>query len=491
MAVRFVMLGLGRLAQELLSRLSRDYEITCVDMDPSAPEVLKRLKREDVKLIVGDATSRLVLEKCRIEEAEAVFITYTTEKISREVARVLMEGFKPRRVLAVAVTEETTAQFKEMGFEVENVFMASATGLRNSIERKTKAAHAIGLGKEEILEVEVHPSSRLANKPLGHLKPLNWRLGIIYREGNIIVPKGDTVLRPRDRVVILGEPQVLRNVAEVMTFDYQKFPLDYGYTMIAYLSEDDAESYAEELKYIFSIFPFRKLWAIYPDGARRPAHVDKLADMIGESKIVLKKTSLLPQAALKAAVDDCGQTQGMVAISGGFLESYHSALFDARKKAVVGDIIRIAECPILLCRGTFPYEKSVVPCIAGVEIEHVLESALQISEDLSSQICTLQVKPSEYISTEEESAAFKQATEIINHMGLVYRNRIDTRQLTGNPIKSVTAAIEGFNLLITNASLREGEGLIPYIFKPDVTWNILRKCRQSALVLPSWGGTAL
>lgn len=491
MAVRIVMLGLGRLAQELLSRLSRDYEITVVDLDPKAQDVLKQIKREDVKLVVGDATSRLVLEKCRPDEAEAVIITYTTERISREVARVLTEGFKPRRVLSVAVTEEATEYFKEMGFEVENVFRASATGLRNSIERKSKAAHAIGLGKEEILEVEVHPSSRLANKPLGNLKPLNWRLGIVYREGNIIVPKGDTILRPRDKVIILGDPQVLRNVAEVLTFNYQKFPLDYGYTMIAYLSEDDDEGYVEELKYIFSTFPFRKLWAIYPDKDERPPHVEKLVESISETKIVLKKTSLLPQAALKAAVDDCGKTQGLVAISSGFLESYHSALFDARKKAVVGDIMRTAECPILLCRGTFPYEKTVVPCIAGVEIESVLETALQISEELSSQISTLQVKPSEYISTEDEAAAFKLATEIINHMGLVYRNRIEAIQLTGNPIKSITTAVEGYNLLITNASLREGEGLISYIFKPDVTWNILRKGSQSALILPSWAGTAL
>jgi hypothetical protein len=98
--------------------------------------------------------------------------------------------------------------------EVENIFTLSGASIRNMLEQKMRTAHAIGLGKNEILEVEVYPNSKLANKPIGSLAPIRWRICIIYREENTIIPRENTVLKPKDRVIILGDPVVLKTVIQ-------------------------------------------------------------------------------------------------------------------------------------------------------------------------------------------------------------------------------------------------------------------------------------
>lgn len=482
------MIGLGRLGQEIMSKVSRDFDITCVSMEPDAEGSLKRLKREDVELIVGDATSRLVLEKCRIDEADAVIITITTEKISREVATVLKDHFNPRRVISVAVTGETTDELLEMGFEVDNIFASTATDIRNRIEHKTRAAHAIGIGKDEILEVEVHPQSRLANKPLGFVKPLNWRIGILYREGNIIIPKGDTVMKPRDRVIILGDPQVLRTVSEIMTFNYQKFPLEYGDALIAYLSGRENASFIEELNYVYSTFPFRKAWILRSERASA-GELDSLMEGLTIKDPVVKTTSLSPMGAIKAAVGDTGGTQGMVMVSSEFLDSYYSGFLGVRKKSFIREILAHSRCPVIISKGTVPYKGMVVPCVGDVELDQVIETSLQISEEINNRITAIQVPPSRYISGSKEDSAYKEARSIVASMALVYKSKVDTLEVAGNPIKAVMGALEGHDLLVTSMPGEGGDSLLSSLFRPDVVWGIVRSSVISTLVMPFWEET--
>jgi len=483
-----VIIGLGRLGKEILAKVSRDFDITCVTMEPEAAETLKELKREDAELIEGDATSRLVLEKCRIEDAEAVIITITTEKISREVATVLKDHFKPRRVISVAITGETTNMLLSMGFEVDNIFASTATDIRNRIEHKTKAAHAIGIGKDEILEVEVHPNSRLANKPLGFVKPLNWRIGILYREGNIIIPKGDTVLKPRDRVVILGDPQVLRTVAEILTFNYQKFPLDYGTSLIVFLSSREDKGFIDELNYVYSTFPLKKTWVIRPQRSSQ-ADMEALLASIEIKDAIFKKTSLSPLGALKDAISDCGQSQGLVMISSGFLEHFYSTLFGGISKSFVREALSLASCPLLISRGTVPYQKMAVPCVSGVELDQIVETALQISDEISNTATAMYVAPSPYLSAGEESETYDNAKATVSAMSMAYKSRMEPLELRGNPVKAVLGALEGQDLMITSMKTQEGEYPFQGMFRPDVSWKLIKQCPASTLVLPSWEET--
>lgn len=542
---RFILIGLGRLGQELLSRLSRDFSITCVTVDEQAPETLRRLKREDVELIRGDATSRLVLEKARINDADAVIISTTVEKVNLEVARILKDHFTAKRVISVGITASGVEQLTELGVEVENIFISTALDIRNAIESKTKTPHAIGIGKEEILEVEVHPNSRLANKPLGFLKPLNWRFGIVYRDGNIIVPKGDTVLKPKDKVVVLGEPQVLKSVAEMMMFNYQKFPLEYGETMVVYCSGYETAANIDEINYLFSTFPVSRAYLVFSERASREQFSDLYAG-IAIKDAVVRHSALPPQSALQETFALAAENQGLVVLSGAFLRSAMVSWTASGTQSFFRRLLRRARCPVLISRGTHPYGHVAVPAHVGTDAVKPMETALEISEDLSSDITTLFVKPHIYIASEEESARYELLKKSMSQMALVYKTRVLTHELTGNPIKEVLAELKKrvppppppppppvsakpdaidedrtqapedgavvnaalqnlsllnddapkgapdqppaaggkINLLITTMDTGLRDSLYSYFLNPDPAWRVLVRAELSALVLP-------
>ncbi len=477
---RLVIIGLGRIGQELLKKLPRDFEITCIDLNPDLQERAKKLKGDEIRFISGDATSRLVLEDAGVEDADVVIITTTTEKVNVEVARLLKEHFCTKRVISVGVTQENVEALERLGVEVENIYTASATGIRNRIEQRSRAAHAIGLGKNEILEVEVHPNSRLANKPIGALAPIRWRIGIIYRDGNIIMPRKDRVLKPRDRVIILGDPAVLKTVSEILTFSFQRFPLEYGSTAVACLSGKEDEGFFSELEYLFSVFPLDKIIFIYTrKAAARSGRLKEFIKKDGFKNIEERETVLSPYNAIQSVISEERGEYGLIVLSRDMLVSP-----DFRKRTFLNSLALNAVCPILLATGTFPYRNVVVPCVEGIDVQRVMDTAFEISSSLNNEITALLVEPSSYISTEEEVKAFEEMKKNISDMALVYKSSVKAPVLKGNPVKAVVGVLNDYDLLIVDTGGWKNRRWFSLMLNPDVVWHIVNRSPISTLLIP-------
>lgn len=482
-STRLVVVGLGRIGVELLERLSRDFEITCIALNQDAEEILAGLRRKDVKLIVGDATSRLVLEDAGANDAHAVIITTDIERVNLEACSMLKQHFSPERIISVALTHKGMDTLEEMGVEVVNIFTAGALGIRNMLEQRAKTAHAVGIGKDEILEVEVHPNSRLANKPMGIIDPIKWRVGIIYRDGNVIVPRADTVIRPKDRVIILGDPLVLKTVSEIFTFSFEKFPLEYGSNMMVALTGEEEEMFIEEVKYIFAAFPLEKATVIHPRGGE-PEKYQAMAEKIGAKKLERMETQVSVLNALESALVEYYGEQGLVVVSGAALGGGLPIVSAAGKRAALRRLLRLAKCPVLISRGTFPYKSVAVPCLPTTDVGHVLETAFEISRALSNEITALKVEPSKYIASEKEAAAFEDIKKTISDMSLMYKTKVQTRVLSGNPIRAILRETADFNLLIVDMASFARGGWLTSLLNPDVAWSAVRNSRVSTLVIP-------
>lgn len=485
-----VLVGVGNIGKVLLSKLSREFEITCIDSGPEARTAVEGLRgTEKARLITGDATSRLVLEKAGIDESEAVLITTTDEKINREVVRILHDHFTPRRIIAIGTTQKGGEEMQSLGAEVINLFTASANDLRNLIEHQAKTAHGIGIGKNEILEVEVHPSSRLKNRPLGSIAPIRWNMGIIYRDGNIIVPKPETVLKEKDRVVVLGDPNVLKTVAELLTADFQKFPLEFGTALMVYLFGAEKEDFFQEIQYLYSTFQLQRLLIIYSASAEKliGGH-DAAMEKLGLTSAVKVVSALHPAEAVRNAIEDQSVQAGLVALSKSNLEHGRISLFSQKKKLFVHAMLEASKCPLFLCRGTFPYEKLVVPALENSSLQHQLSKAIELSHTISNELYAALVKPSQYLATADEITKFEEAKKIISNTGLVHRKKIELRLYEGNPVKEIVNGLAGFHLLVLGPSgwkpgWKNINALQSFLF-PDVAWRIMRDAPVSCLVLP-------
>jgi len=485
---KFCIVGLGSIGLQLVRLLSKDIDLVCIDTNPELLQAVRQLRGERLTVVQGDATSRLVLEEAGVASADTVVITTTTEKVNVEVARVLFEHFEIPRVIAVGITQKGIEELEKLDVEVEGIFAVSATGLRNRLEHKAKTVHGIGLGKQEILEVEVHPHSRLANKPLASLNPKSWRVGIVYREGNILIPRGDTVLRAKDRVVILGDPKVLKTISDLLTFRFKHFPLEYGDTLAVWLANGAEDPLLEEIDYLCSVFPLTR--ALFVCSRPSEALSGRLREIGGRNHLegvaVVAAGDRSPPAALRQALREQGLRPGLAVMSQAAALPPPWSLFGRRGgKELLRELSTLLGCPLLLAAGSFPYARVAVPCVETIGLQHAIETTLEMSAAINYSIEALLVGPSRYIGSEEEAEVFETMEKAVSDLALVYRTSIAIRELEGNPVKAVHAALSGCNLMVADiCSWRTGSPLVR-LLQPDTAWEIVRRAPVSTLLIPA------
>ncbi|MBT1073994.1 potassium channel family protein [Geobacter grbiciae] len=484
---RFVIIGLGTVGRPLITMLTRDIPLVCIDQAAEALEAARQICGEAATLIQGDATSRLMLERAQIGEADTIVICTTSEQVNIEVARLLAEHFVVQRVIALGITQKGIAELESYGAEVESIFTVSAIGLRNRLELKTKAVHGIGIGKNEILEVEVHPFSRLVNKPLASLRPQRWRVGIIYREGQIVVPTGDVALRPHDKVIILGDPQAINTIAQMLTFRFEAFPREYGDALYVYLEGTEGDRYFEEVVYILDTFPLHQLLIFHPpEAASRAEQLRMRVEERCSEPPIVETTSLLPSIAMGEIMKRHSTRPALVMLApprpGGVLFSFIS---ERSEKLMMMELSRIAGAPLLLARGTFPYQKVAVPCFDDPGLQQALGTALEISSSVNFEITTLFATLSPYIATDEEMREFEMMKKTVPDLALLFKKNVAINQLDGNPISAFRDALDSYDMTVASIGSWRLENFFRRVFRPDVCWHTVKRAPTTTLLIPS------
>jgi trk system potassium uptake protein TrkA len=71
-------------------------------------------------------------------------------------------------------------------------------------------------GKAELLELQVTTRSKVVGKPLRELKfPSGAIIGAIVHNGNMIIPRGDSVIHTGDTVIVLTLPEAIKNIEKL------------------------------------------------------------------------------------------------------------------------------------------------------------------------------------------------------------------------------------------------------------------------------------
>jgi trk system potassium uptake protein TrkA len=68
----------------------------------------------------------------------------------------------------------------------------------------------------EVLEIDVRPDARLADRPIADLPGARTTAGAIVRDGTLRFPAGDERLRAGDRVIVLTEPDCVTEVEHAL-----------------------------------------------------------------------------------------------------------------------------------------------------------------------------------------------------------------------------------------------------------------------------------
>ncbi|WP_132059480.1 Trk system potassium transporter TrkA [Halorussus amylolyticus] len=187
-----------------------------IERDPDrARELAERLPNSVV--MKNDATDADFLAREHIDEADAVVAALENDEKNLLVS-ILAKQLGVKRTVAIVESTEYVGIFETVGIDVAiNPREVTAEEItRFTRETHTENIALIENDRAEVLEIEVDAESALVGRPIHEAVadlPDGFVVGAITRDGEYVVPRGDTIIEPGDHVVVFVDTEVLDEVS--------------------------------------------------------------------------------------------------------------------------------------------------------------------------------------------------------------------------------------------------------------------------------------
>jgi trk system potassium uptake protein TrkA len=154
----------------------------------------------------SDATDREFLERENIDEVDVVVAALDSDEKSL-LSCLLAKRLGADRSIAVVDNGSYVRLFEEVGIDVAvNPREATAEEItRFTREHRAENVAIIESDRAEVLEIEVGTESVLVGRPIRESManlPGDVVIGAITRNGDLVKPRGDTVIEVDDHVVV-------------------------------------------------------------------------------------------------------------------------------------------------------------------------------------------------------------------------------------------------------------------------------------------------
>lgn len=215
-----IVVGGGKIGMRVASLLLNEgHKISVVEI---RPDVLERLHDEIPAecIVAGDGTDPHVLESIGIKQAQVVAAVTGEDEANLVIAMLARFEFRVPRVIGRVNNPKNAWVFTpEMGVDVA---LNQADILARLILEEMSLGDMMTLlklrrGEYSIIEEKVHPDSVAAGRAVRDLGlPTESTLIAVLRTGQLIVPRGDTVLQPADEVLAIVHHSRLNQLAALL-----------------------------------------------------------------------------------------------------------------------------------------------------------------------------------------------------------------------------------------------------------------------------------
>ncbi|HLD82380.1 MAG TPA: NAD-binding protein [Candidatus Omnitrophota bacterium] len=214
-----LIVGAGKIGYFLAKRLCQGkHTVSIIDRDRVVCEEIA--KELEALVINGDGCEPRILEEAGIERAEVVAAVTGDDEDNLIICQLAKEKFSVHRTVGRVNNPDNERAFSELGIDVP---VDSTKIIAKVIEEEVSFSDFVNLmsfkrGKLAIVRLDLPQDSPVINKQIMDIQlPQDSVLVSIVRGEEVIVPKGDTILKPGDDVIALtligNEPQLLNLLA--------------------------------------------------------------------------------------------------------------------------------------------------------------------------------------------------------------------------------------------------------------------------------------
>ena len=424
----------------------------------------------DTHYINGDATSRMTWKGLHEDQVRTVIVALRDEAVSLETCRVVRDVFSQTvPLLVIHDGPWNHAAFQQLGVDMVQPVDVALQVIRNRLQRNYARAINIGLGMGELLEITILSASHLVDRKFKYLRPARWAVSAIYRNGELIVPTGNTMMKVGDRVVLVGEPKVLENVAAILNKGVPQYPLQYGPEIVVPLHAEHDDVIREASIWLehtraarFQLVPFR----------RRVS--EQLIQQVKEQDHQFRVGR---GVELFSELLNTGTEAGMLVIPGSGLG------LRSRLKRMFHE----ARIPVLVSRNSHPYKKILVS-MNNSEPAHALETAAEVARLMDIPFEAFYVSLPRELRGRESDEALKMRQQIVDDFEAIFQRNIPYRVQEGNPVQESLAMIRAErNALLVTVKKRT---VSTALFNRNVPYRLTSGSILSTLVIPGVGNDA-
>jgi len=203
-----VLMGGGGVGASLVREIQehhKEINIKIIESDPVRAIALSE-EFDNIIILNGDGLDRALLEEANISESET-FVAITDDDEANILGSLLAKQHDVNRVITLVNKDSYSALISSLGVgAIVSPRSITASMIMQHVRRgRIKAVHNLGDGFAELIEVEASETTDVINRPLKEITfPHNVIVGAIVRDGDVIMPRPESMIRAGDHVIILA-----------------------------------------------------------------------------------------------------------------------------------------------------------------------------------------------------------------------------------------------------------------------------------------------
>ena len=226
-ARRVIIVGGGNIGQHLAEAIERNHPqvaIKMIEIDKRRAEAAAQALPRTV-VIHGDALDAEILEEANVKSTETIVAVSNDDEVNI-LASLLAKRFGCQRSITLINKPTYSPLMGNLGIDavVSPRAITVSTILQHVRRGRVRSVHTLSDGFGEILEVEALETSSLVGPPLKEAKlPDGVIVGAIVRDKEVLIPRGDTVVRTGDRVVLFATAAAVKKVEKMFAVRLEFF----------------------------------------------------------------------------------------------------------------------------------------------------------------------------------------------------------------------------------------------------------------------------
>jgi len=226
-ARRLLIFGGGNIGLFLAQQLEREYPWVNAKIieksETRARQIASQLTKTTV--LCGDVRDQELLIEANVTAAETI-VAVTDDDETNILGSLLAKRMGSQRTVTLINKALYEPLLNNLGIDVVvNPRSITVSQILQQVRKgRIHSVHSLREGFGELIEAEALATSPLVGAPLRDVKmPNGVVLGAIVRDGQVISPRGSTVIEPKDRIVLFAASDAVRKVEKMFSVRLEFF----------------------------------------------------------------------------------------------------------------------------------------------------------------------------------------------------------------------------------------------------------------------------